>query len=429
MTAQPLALTLISDTHYYSKRNGTSGKAFALDNQKSQKLLVDAEETIRAAFAQIAKDGRSDIVLLSGDVVNNGELAAHEEMTALLRGLQEAGKRVFVLTATHDYDKGSRYEGDQKFPAPCAEREDLWELYYPFGPAEAIAVHRQSHSYTAQLAPGYRLLALNDDRDGTGHSGFSEELRVWIREQAVAAQAEKQFLLTMTHHPLLPPSPFYAIIGKGDVMNNAPRHIALLDELGISFCFTGHTHIQDISYCEAPSGRIFYDISTAALVGYPGNLRHIVADAQANTLEVSTEAITEPVVFSTGGGSLEQRLERQFFGMIRDVIAAAGSDIERFAEMARAFSVKPRLSYRFGWLLKPAVRWLNSLKIGTIARWTRAETGLKPEDYAAIKNDSAVTFIIDLVMHLFGGDSPYAPDTAHYKITVGLLNIIDSFLR
>ncbi|MDR2647984.1 MAG: metallophosphoesterase [Oscillospiraceae bacterium] len=424
-----LSFFVISDTHYYSKRLGVDGAAYALDNQKSQKLLKDAQETIEAAFRQIAKDDRADIVLLSGDVVNNGELWGHEEMIACLHGLREAGKRVFVITATHDYDKGSIYEGDVKRPAPHAEREALWDMYYPFGPQEAIAVHRLSHSYTAQLADGYRLLALNDDRDGMGHSGFSEEMLGWIHEQTELAKQDNQYLIPMTHHPMIAPSPFYAIIGKNDMMYQHERFTELFAQWGIPFCFTGHTHIQDISYKITANGSLFYDISTASLIGYPGTFRFCVADKNNRMLAVQAEKITEPVAFEPIGGTLDSHMEHQFFGMIRDLVAAAASDTVRFAEMARAFSVQPRVSYKFGWILKPIAKCLQKLTIGKVAKWVKAETGMKPADWAHVKNDSVVEFIIQLVMYLFAGDSPFTPDTAQYKITIGLLNVIDSFLN
>ena len=115
--------------------------------------------------------------------------------------------------------------------------------------------------------------------------------------------------------------------------------------------------------------------------------------------------------------------------MIRDVILAAGSDINRFADMATAFSVKKKLSYRIGWLIKGPAKFLANLKIGTVGNWTRAETGLSKADYASIKEEKALDFIISLVLGLYGGDAPYTPDTPYYKITCGMLNIIDSILR
>lgn len=425
MPTPPLHFTVISDTHYYSKRLGTEGRAYELDNQKSQKLLARADDVLRAAFRQIARDGRSDIVLLSGDVTNNGEMLCHEEFIELLRELRAAGKRVFVITATHDYNtNGAVYQGDRKIPTPCAKREGLRELYYEFGPAQSIAYHEESFSYVAQLAEGYRLFALNDDKNGRGSSGFSCEAMAWIKEQMDDAKANGQMIIPMTHHPAIAPSPFYAMIGKGDMMGGHEAFRERMADGGMPFLFTGHTHMQDISHCVSARGNVFYDITTPSLIGYPGGMRHAVADKDANTLEVATEHITEPLDFD-----LQAAFEAQFFGMVRDVIAAAATSVPRFAEMARAFSVKPRQSLRLGWVIKPIARWLTKLKIGKAARWTKAETGLRPEDYAAIKDDSVVDFIIHLVMCLFSGDAPYTPDTPQYKITIGLLNILDSLLK
>ena len=39
-----------------------------------------------------------------------------------------------------------------------------------------------------------------------------------------------------------------------------------------------------------------------------------------------------------------------------------------------------------------------------------------------------MNFIVSLVANLYGGDSPYSPETPHYKITMGILAIIDSIL-
>ena len=71
MTASPLTLTVLTDTHYYSKENGTNGKAYDFANLKSQKLLAECPEVLFEAFKQIENDSESDIVLISGDVTNN----------------------------------------------------------------------------------------------------------------------------------------------------------------------------------------------------------------------------------------------------------------------------------------------------------------------------------------------------------------------
>ena len=55
MAKAPLTVTVITDTHYYSKKTGTKGKAYDAANAKSQKLLKYSEELLRAAFKQIKR--------------------------------------------------------------------------------------------------------------------------------------------------------------------------------------------------------------------------------------------------------------------------------------------------------------------------------------------------------------------------------------
>lgn len=428
----PLTVTVITDTHYYSKKLGTSGEAYKTANNKSGVLLAEAGEMLEAAFSQIAKDNRTDIVLLSGDTTSNGDYDSHKEFLEMLRDLKSKGKRVYVLTATHDYQgdgQTHKYDGDERVTIPAAKREELYDMYKEFGPDEAIAVHEESMSYIVQLADGYRLFALNDDTNRNGKSGFSDECFEWIKAQAEDAKANGQFIVAMTHHPLIAPSPMYEIIGKGDMMGDYEIRREQLADMGIQFMLTGHTHVHDIDKHISPKGNYFYDISTASTVGYPATIRTVVFDVDNNMVSTTTDFITEPVSFDTKSKDLQTYLADHLIGMIRDVIKAAGEDIDKFADMATAISIKKKLSYKIGWILKPVFKFLNSLKIGTVGNWTRAETGLKKEDYADIKDKSVVDFIVDLVLNLYGGKSLYTPDDNEYKIAIGLINIIDSIIK
>lgn len=429
MERAPLTLTVITDTHYYSKKTGVEGKAFEAANAKSQNLLKYSAELLDAAFRQIKADTRTDIVLLSGDTTRNGELDAHAEFIEMLRDLKAAGKRVYVLTATHDFqDEGTTagYSGDEKVDVPAAKREDLFDMYREFGPDEAISVHRDSMSYIIQLADGYRLFALNDDRNLTGKSGFSEDCFRWITEQAEDARKNGQFIIAMTHHPLIAPSPIYELIGKNDMLGDYDKRRLQLADLGIQFILTGHTHVHDIDKCESERGNTLYTIATSATTAYPAPIRTVVLDPSAGIVSTTTDLITEKVDFDLHGGTLQDYLKNQLVGVVRDMIKAAGGDIHRFADMATSISIKKKLIYKIGWILKPFMKRLNKLTIGTVAKWTKKETGLAPEDYADIKDRSVVDFIADMVTNLYGGENLYNPEDAEYKITMGLLSILDS---
>lgn len=424
-----LTLTVITDTHYYSKEVGCQGKAYDRANASSELILGNAGALLDAAFRQIKTDKRTDIVLLSGDTTHDGELASHREFIEMLRDLKKAGKRVYVLTATHDYqDDGfaKGFSGDENTRVPAAKREQLFDMYKEFGPDEAIAVHRESMSYVVQLCDGYRLFALNDDSNLNGKSGFSDECFEWITKQAEDAKNNGQFIIAMTHHPLIAPSPVYELIGKNDMLGDYKIRREQLADLGIQYILTGHSHVHDIDKYVSEKGNTLYDISTAATVGYPGVIRTIVLDPQSGMVSTTTDLITEKVDFDLGGKSLQDYLKNQLVGIARDMIKAAGSDIHTFADMAVAISIKKKLIYQIGWLVKPFAKKLNSLTIGKVGKMTRAETGLSPDAYADIKDKSVVDFICDLVTNLYGGENLYNPQDSEYKITIGLMHIIDS---
>ena len=237
---KPLKINIISDIHYYSKKTGVTGKAFEKENAKTPNDLYNCEEILTALMDQLAKD-EPEFVLVSGDVTTKAEVEAHEGVIELLRSLKARGKKVYVITATHNYHDGDitrRFEGDEVVTVPAVKREELYDMYREFGPDEAISVHRESMSYVVQLCDGYRLFALNDDSNRKNGSGFSEECFEWITEQIKDAHENGQFIIPMTHHPMLSPSPFYKVIGGGNIMKDPDKRIDQFTELGVNYMFT-----------------------------------------------------------------------------------------------------------------------------------------------------------------------------------------------
>lgn len=432
MTYSPLTLTVISDIHYYSKENGCDGKAYDFANSKSQILLAESAEVLDSAFKQFQNNSNSDIILISGDVTSNGELNSHREIISMLRNLKSKGKKVYVITATHDYSSNgvsNAYKGDNKVTTPAAIRELLFDMYYEFGFNDALSIHKESMSYIVQLCDGYRLFALNDDSNNNGKSGFSDDCFEWIKENAVKAKEENQFIIAMTHHPLIAPSPIYELIGKGDMLGEYEKRIEELADLGIQFIFTGHTHIHNISSYQSPKGNVLYDICCASPIGYPGVMRSVTFKPSESKVNISTDYVNNPIEFERNGLDIKIVLENQLVGVIKNMIEAAGKDIDKLARLVNAISINPKIIYKFGWIIKPIFKIINALKLGTVASWTRKETGLKKKDYKDISERKAVDLITELVMNLYGGESKYAPDTPTYKIAIGFLKIIDSLLR
>ena len=433
---EPLKIQFITDTHYYSRKNGISGKGYDKAESKSQMVIKDSDIVLKAGFEMLKKDTSTDIVVLAGDTTRNGELTSHEEFIEMLRDLKKSGKRVYVITATHDFRPGGvteGYEGDETIQVPAVEnRQDLWDMYYEFGPNEAISYHRESMCYVVQLAPGYRLFALNDDTnfkpEGEHGSGYSDDCMKWIMEQLKDAQENDQYVIAMTHHPMIAPSPFYAIIGKGDMQRNHETTREIFADAGLHCMLTGHTHVHDISYITTKKGNRFYDIACGAMIGCPPAMRNVTFDPKNAKIDVETVLINQVPGLDTGGKTFPEYMKGFFFGMIAEVIWAMGNDIDRLAEMTPAFSIPGEKVKKLGWIIKPIGKFLNKLTFKKIWKICKKECGLKKADIEDIKDNRVVDFILELVQNLYCGDSPYGPETREYKLTCGMLNVIDSFL-
>ncbi len=434
---QPLKIQVITDTHYYSRKVGTSGKAYEKAESKSQIVIKDSDLVIKAGFDLLCQDDSTDIVLLSGDTTHNGELDSHAEFIEMLRDLKKRGKRVYVITATHDFRDGGvtdGYVGDEAVKVPAVEnRHDLWDMYYEFGPNEAISTHKESMSYVVQLAPGYRLFALNDDTnykpEGERGSGFSDDCMQWILEQLKDAQEQDQYVIAMTHHPMIAPSPFYAIIGKGDMQRNHEATRETFADAGLHCMLTGHTHVHNISSIVTKKGNVFYDIACGAMIGCPPVMRTITFDPAHAKIDVDTTVIKEVPGLDTGGKPFDEYMKGFFFGMISEVIWAMGNDIDRLAEMTPAFSIPGEKVKKLAWIIKPIGKFLNKLTFKKIWKICKKESGLTKADIADIADHKVVDFILELVQNLYCGDSPYGPETREYKLTCACLNVIDSFLN
>ena len=433
----PLRIQFVTDVHYYARENGTEGKAYEKEEAKSQQVIKDSDLVIKKGFDMLCEDNSSDIVVVAGDTTRNGEYTSHEGILALLRELKAKGKKVYVITATHDYrgdGKGRGFSGDEMVGVPAvSDRHDLWDMYYEFGPSEAISYHKESMCYVVQLAPGYRLFALNDDTnykgDGQGGSGYSDSCMEWIMEQLEDARKNDQYVIAMTHHPMVSPSPFYSIIGKGDMQRNHETTREIFADAGLHCMLTGHTHIHNISYITTAKGNRFYDISCSALIGCPPNYRNVTFDPKNARIEVDTVTITDVPGVDTNGESFDKYMEGFFFGMIRRVVWAMGYDIDKLAEMTPAFSIPSEKVYKLRHIIKPIGKFLNKLTFKKIWRVSKKESGLSKADIEDIKDNKVVDFIVELVKNLYCGDAPYTPDTREYKLTCAFLNIIDSFLN
>ena len=95
---KPFKFFVITDTHYFAKSLSASGKPYEEFMDFEQKCFAETPYINDAVFDYLAKQTETDTILIAGDLSFNGEKASHEEFSALLKKVSDAGKKIYVVT-------------------------------------------------------------------------------------------------------------------------------------------------------------------------------------------------------------------------------------------------------------------------------------------------------------------------------------------
>lgn len=406
---KPLKFFVITDTHYFASKLGCRGEEYKKFMMYEQKCFAETEAINKAAFKWLEKTDEADIVLIAGDLSFNGEKESHLEFIELLKSLKSSGKKIYVITAGHDYnDHPFAFDETGRLSPEGTKREELFGLYYEYGFKDAIAVDKASLSYVAQLGEGVRLLALNNDgNDEAGHTYPREQLE-WIFGQIKKAKEENQMLIAMNHYPLLAGSPVFELIGEGDViMKNAAALTSRFADEGVHLCFTGHMHNQSIKSKVTEKGNVFWDVCTGSLIGCPASMR-LVEILNEHTVDIKTLPVPE-FEWDMQGLTNDEYFQRQFDMMINSLLDSMEHDPERFLNKLRAY--KPTLEKPTAFL---GAR-LNRLTVGKICKILCIKC---PE---SLKNKLFRALAVEIVRNIFVGDMPFVEGTDEYRVIMAVL--------
>ncbi len=406
---KPLKFFVITDTHYFASKLGCRGEEYKKFMMYEQKCFAETEAINKAAFRWLEETNEADIVLIAGDLSFNGEKESHLEFLELLRSLKNSGKKIYVITAGHDYnDTPFAFDETGRLTPEGTKREELFDLYYEYGFEDALAVDRESLSYVAQLGDGVRLLALNNDgNDEVGHTYPPEQLE-WIKEQTKKAREDNQMLIAMNHYPLLAGSPVFELIGEGDViMKNASEITTMLADEGVHLCFTGHMHNQSIKSKVTEKGNVFWDVCTGSLIGCPASMR-LVEIVNEHTVDIKTLPVPE-FQWDMDGLTNDGYFQRQFDMMINSMLDSMEHDPERFLNKLRAY--KPALEKPVSLL---GAR-LNRVTVGKICKilFIKCPDSLKLRRFRELA--------VEIVRNIFIGDMPFVEGTDEYTLIMAVL--------
>lgn len=409
---EDLKFYLITDTHYFKNSLGARGEAYDDFMRFEQKCFAETETINRSVFEWLKKADEADIVLIAGDLSFNGEKESHLEFIKLLNELKASGKKVYVITADHDFknenDSCFAFDESGRLTPESTRREELYDLYYEFGFGDAIAVDRQHLSYVSQLCDGVRLLALNNDGADDGRRRFDDEHIKWIKEQTKKAREDGQIMFAMNHYPLLPGQPIFSVVSSA-VQRESDAVTTMLADEGVHLVFTGHMHNQSINEKITEKGNKFYDVCTGSIIADPAVIRHITITKDNKALIKTIE--TPDFEWDTNGKDCKEYLSDLFDSMILNLLEDMQFDPER---VMGKFGIGDKKAVRS--LIKFVGKIINNITVGGFCRliWIKCDKSIKA---MFLKNYAA-----ELVRGVFEGNQTFKEGTPKGDVFIRFLN-------
>ena len=289
-------IVVISDIHVMATslftNGGADGAAWTADYAGQRKMLAVSADYFNS-FAGFIGAKLPKILLVTGDLTKDGELASHSSVRNELSRLLSKGIKVFVIPGNHDINTGIayKYDGDNRVALTTAEMmttADAFKKYYADYGYGKKSKHdpNGSLSYVAEPVDGLVLLAIDSHTGSVAPATLS-----WICQKAKAARIAGKQVIAMMHHPLFPHiTGADLFIDTYAVANHEMVRDALIDA-GVKVILTGHFHTSDIAQDwkgDTKSGESIYDVSTGSLVSYPCDYRTLTLSADKQTLNVTT---------------------------------------------------------------------------------------------------------------------------------------------
>ena len=427
---QPTSFYLLTDTHFVSKESWVEGQPITMRERGDQIVLKLSTEILDSFVEKILQDDTIDIVLFTGDNVNSGDMASHADFRARLERLTAAGKKVYVICATHDYCSPNgedecfqhdavRYTETGTEPTPFMLRRDLFDYYADYGPKQALSVHKESGSYVVRLGDGVRLCMIDDNGNGRSHCGLFEDGVAWLTEQIHESKKAGDYFLIATHHPVIAPWEVYRHLVDYEMYGGYQELSKLMCEEGVRVVFTGHTHVQNIRKYTDEEGRWFVDVSTVSAVNAAGKMRRVTVDPEAGVCEITSVGLDAIKGVDTGGLSpFEYLYGVNFAGRVEKYFPLAKTDFDAFLRETNGILPADKLRKHKA-LVKPALRFVSSRKLSFAAKFGKAWKTMTDAEKKEAKETKLLDVVFEICRHIYPGNAPFTPDTVAYKALHG----------
>lgn len=402
---KPISFYLVTDTHYFENKLGAGGEAFEKNMETEQYFVKESHAIVSATFDKIIEDKETDIVIIPGDLVKNGEKESHNSFIRELYRLKEKGKRVYVITAGHDYnDSAYVLKGDGRVPVEGTDFDDLCDMYRDFGFGDAIAIDEATHSYVAEITDGVRMLAICCDSKGQPKGTMDDRLMAWAKEQLDKAKNDNCSVFAICHYPIIPSVPVFDLVGDAKI-KEWRKVASFLADNGVELILTGHMHIQSINEFYSEKGNRLIDICTACLVGSPGKYRKITID-ENSVLKVKSFGVPH-FDWDLKGLTPQEYFDSHFSSAIVARVRGALNGGKGIVKHLKSFARK-----RFDKITVGAIKRLFFIK--------------KDKEFDRKK---FTEFVGEVGVSIFLGDGPYVEGTPGYIFLSGILSRFSFVLK
>jgi 3',5'-cyclic AMP phosphodiesterase CpdA len=285
-------IAVLSDTHVMGESLlKKDGPAWQESLMTDHRLTEYSREIFEQIVAELMAD-KPDLLLITGDLTKDGEMASHKYLTAQLAQIETAGVQVYVIPGNHDLGSETAfvYDGSDVTQAETATSEQFAQLYKDFGYGSDSQRETTTLTYACEPIRNLVLIGIDSGLDGT----LSETTLNWVCNQAESARKAGKQVIAMMHHPLFPHisglEKFfdqemgfpYAVADYENVRNR-------LADSGIHMILTGHTHLQDIAKdYNADLTSVIYDVTTGAATTYPCTYRRMTLSGDLSEIHINT---------------------------------------------------------------------------------------------------------------------------------------------
>lgn len=294
-SAAQTRIAVVSDIHVMAPsllpEEAKSQNAWKTYYAGDRKMLEHSVELFDQFLTAVS--GRADVLLITGDLTKDGELASH---AYVIEKLKASGlKNIYVIPGNHDFGRSgspTQFNADGTTEAaPVLAVKDFASAdvgYAAFGYGEGSTLDPNgSLSYVAEPVEGLVLLGIDSHTSSVPSQTLS-----WLCEQAKDACTNDKQVIAMMHHPLIEHIKGASMyISTYTVGSNTAVRDALI-EAGVKVILTGHFHASDIAYDwndDETNG--IYDINTGSLISYPCDYRLLTLSEDMQTLHVATESL------------------------------------------------------------------------------------------------------------------------------------------